>query len=80
MQGKDRNEIGLAEGRPIVRIDPKYFRPTEVEKLLGDPTKAKEKLGWNPEYNFDQLVSEMVNEDYKLAKRDIAIIKYQQES
>ena len=78
-QGKDSNEIGLAEGRPIVRIDPKYFRPTEVEKLLGDPTKAKEKLGWNPEYNFDQLVSEMVNEDYKLAKKDIAIIKYQQE-
>lgn len=55
---------------PIVEVDPRYFRPTEVETLLGDPTKAKEKLGWEPRTTFAELVSEMVREDLNSAKRD----------
>ena len=63
----------LAKCKPgdvIVRVDPRYFRPTEVETLLGDPTKAKEKLGWVPTTSFEALVKEMVESDYKSAKRD----------
>jgi GDPmannose 4,6-dehydratase len=55
---------------PIVEVDPRYFRPTEVETLLGDPTKAKEKLGWEPRTTFAELVAEMVREDLNSAKRD----------
>ena len=55
---------------PIVAVDPRYFRPTEVETLLGDPTKAREKLGWTPRITFAELVSEMVREDLKSAQRD----------
>lgn len=55
---------------PIVEVDPRYFRPTEVETLLGDPTKAKEKLGWEPRTAFVELVAEMVREDLNSAKRD----------
>jgi len=55
---------------PIVAVDPRYFRPTEVETLLGDPTKAKTKLGWTPRISFDELVAEMVREDLKSAQRD----------
>lgn len=55
---------------PIVEVDPRYFRPTEVETLLGDPTKAKEKLGWQPRTTFAELVAEMVREDLSSAKRD----------
>ena len=61
---------GSFEQRVIVRIDPRYFRPTEVETLLGDPTKARVKLGWTPKNTFRQLVSEMVREDLKNAERD----------
>jgi GDPmannose 4,6-dehydratase len=57
-------------GDVIVRVDPRYFRPTEVETLLGDPSKAKAKLGWVPTTTFEQLVSEMVEGDYTSAKRD----------
>jgi len=57
-------------GEPIVRVDPRYFRPTEVETLLGDPTKAREKLGWTPTTTFEELVKEMVEADYTAAKRD----------
>lgn len=56
--------------QPIVAVDSRYFRPTEVDTLLGDPTKAKEKLGWTPRTNFKQLVAEMVVEDLKEAERD----------
>lgn len=55
---------------PIVRVDPRYFRPTEVESLLGDPTKARLKLGWTPKITFGELVAEMVREDFKIAERD----------
>lgn len=57
-------------GKCIVAVAPRYFRPTEVETLLGDPTKAKEKLGWEPKITFGALVAEMVREDFKLAERD----------
>lgn len=60
----------LEPGDTIVRVDPKYFRPTEVETLLGDPSKAKEVLGWTPKITFAELVSEMVMEDLKSAERD----------
>jgi GDPmannose 4,6-dehydratase len=58
------------QGKCIVAVDSRYFRPTEVETLLGDPTKAKEKLGWTPATSFDELVAEMVLEDLKSAERD----------
>ena len=57
-------------GQVIIRVDPRYFRPTEVDALLGDPTKAKEKLGWSPGISFQELVTEMVREDLKSAERD----------
>lgn len=70
-QGTGVNETGTDEnGRVIVKVDPRYFRPTEVETLLGDPSKAKEKLGWTPKTSFQELVSEMVREDLKSAERD----------
>jgi GDPmannose 4,6-dehydratase len=58
------------KGDAIVRVDPRYFRPTEVETLLGDPTRAHQKLGWKPKVTFQELVSEMVREDLKSAERD----------
>ncbi len=61
---------------PIVSVDPRYFRPTEVETLLGDPTKAREKLGWVPKISFRELVSEMVREDLKSAERDELVKKH----
>ena len=57
-------------GDVIVRVDPRYYRPTEVETLLGDPTKAREKLGWTPKISLPELVAEMVQSDYTSAKRD----------
>jgi len=60
----------LKPGSAIVRIDPRYFRPTEVETLLGDAAKAKAKLGWEPEVRFHELVKEMVEEDFVAARRD----------
>ena len=74
-QGEQIKEVGIenSSGRTIVRIDPRYFRPTEVETLLGNPVKAKIQLGWVPEISFDQLVAEMVEEDLALAKRDALV-------
>ena len=70
-QGERVDEKGFdAHGRCIVAVDPRYFRPTEVETLLGDPSKANEKLGWIPKTTFDELVAEMVHEDLKSAERD----------
>jgi GDPmannose 4,6-dehydratase len=68
--GVDEKGHDAATGRCIVAVDPRYFRPTEVETLLGDPTKAKEKLGWTPRTTFAELVQEMVQEDLKTAQRD----------
>jgi len=70
-QGKGVDEKGFdAKGRCIVAVDPRYFRPTEVETLLGDATKAREKLGWTPKISFPELVAEMVRADLKSAERD----------
>jgi len=71
-QGKGVEERGIdtRSGRVVIRIDPRYFRPTEVESLLGDPTKARERLGWVPEIDFQTLINEMVAEDLDLARRD----------
>jgi GDPmannose 4,6-dehydratase len=66
----DNKDFKLKEGQEVVKIDPKYFRPTEVELLIGDPTKAKSKLGWKPKYDLDALVKEMVASDLELFKRD----------
>jgi len=69
-QGDGREEKGIWEGKVIISVDPCYFRPTEVETLLGDSTKAKEKLGWEPKITFNELVKEMMESDLKEAKRD----------
>jgi GDPmannose 4,6-dehydratase len=76
-RGKGIEEKGYDKsGNCIVAVDPRYFRPTEVESLLGDPTKAREKLGWTPRTTFAQLVSEMASEDLKSAQRDELIKKH----
>ncbi|MGI2035371.1 GDP-mannose 4,6-dehydratase [Rhizobium panacihumi] len=70
-RGEGVDEKGYdADGKCIVSVDPRYFRPTEVETLLGDPSKAKEKLGWVPKVTFEELVEEMMREDLKSAQRD----------
>jgi GDPmannose 4,6-dehydratase len=76
-RGKGVDEIGVdaVSGRTLVRVDPRYFRPTEVETLLGDATKARQKLGWSPEIGFAELVSEMVQEDLEEARRDSLVAK-----
>jgi GDPmannose 4,6-dehydratase len=76
-RGQGVDEKGYdAHGHCIVAVDPRYFRPTEVETLLGDPTKAREKLGWVPRTSFDELVAEMVREDLKSAERDELIKRH----
>jgi len=71
-QGSGRDEVGKepGSGKMLVQIDHRYFRPTEVDFLLGDPSKAKEKLGWEPKVSFDELVRTMVRKDLKEAERD----------
>jgi len=66
-------ELDLKKGDVIVRVDPKYFRPTEVENLLGDSTKARKLLNWRPKYNFDSLVDDMIKSDLELAKKDLLL-------
>ena len=76
-RGKGVEEKGHdAAGKCIVQVDPRYFRPTEVETLLGDASKAKNKLGWTPKISFEELVSEMVREDLKSAERDELVKKH----
>ena len=84
-EGKGLEEVGYLQcpplagagggEKPIVRVDPRYFRPTEVETLLGDPTKAREKLSWRPRITFEELVAEMVREDFNAAKCDELVRK-----
>jgi GDPmannose 4,6-dehydratase len=74
-KGKGKNEKGLVDGKVIVKVDKNYFRPTEVETLLGDASKAKRKLGWEPKISFKKLVSEMVSEDLKLAQSNQLMLK-----
>ena len=73
-EGDGVNEVGYWDQKAAIRIDPRYFRPTEVETLLGDPSKAKEKLGWVPEITLDQMVAEMVEADLADAKKS-ALLK-----
>jgi GDPmannose 4,6-dehydratase len=68
--GRGTRDAVLTPGQVVVRVDPRYFRPTEVETLLGDPTKAKEKLGWTPTTTFEEMVVEMVRSDLDIANRD----------
>lgn len=75
-QGSGVEEKGYWGDKCIVQVDSRYFRPTEVDTLLGDPSKAKQKLGWEPKVTFDELVSEMVREDYKSAQRDELIKRH----
>jgi len=69
-EGVDEKGINVETGDVLVEVDPRYFRPTEVETLLGDPSKAKEKLGWEAKIPLHDMVSEMVREDLKIAERD----------
>jgi GDPmannose 4,6-dehydratase len=83
-EGEGVNEVGIVDrvesretkltpGQVIVRVDPRYFRPTEVETLLGDPSKAHSKLGWKPQTSFSSLVKEMVRSDFQIARRDALV-------
>jgi len=76
-QGTGLDEIGInkANGKVVVKVNPKFFRPAEVELLLGDPTKAETKLGWVREISFAELVERMVKNDYELVKKEIEISK-----
>ncbi|HVS25314.1 MAG TPA: GDP-mannose 4,6-dehydratase, partial [Gammaproteobacteria bacterium] len=71
----DEHAIDKATGRTLVRIDPRYFRPTEVDALLGDASKARRQLGWHAEIGFTALVQEMIDADRKLAERDALIAR-----
>lgn len=76
-QGAGVDETGTDQnGNVIIKVDPRYFRPTEVETLLGDATKARQKLGWTPKISFGELVAEMVREDLKAAERDELVKKH----
>lgn len=73
-QGSGIDEKAVdSKGNIVVAVDPRYFRPTEVETLLGDPSKAKRELGWTPRTSFDELVREMVDADFKAAQRDALV-------
>ena len=65
------NTDGLRFGQTIVKVDPKYYRPTEVDFLIGDATKAKQKLGWQPKYSLSQLITDMISTDLQLAKKEV---------
>ena len=68
-KGKGLNEVGIYKSKKIIKVDKRYFRPSEVDSLLGDASKAKKKLGWKPKISFSQLVKEMIREDFKEAKK-----------
>ena len=73
--GLSAEDFSLKQGDVLVSIDPEYFRPTEVDLLIGDATKAKEKLGWTPKYDLNGLVKEMVSSDVILFRRDLELKK-----
>jgi GDP-D-mannose dehydratase len=76
-KGSGVDEKGYdGKGNCIVAVDPRYFRPTEVEALLGDPSKSNKKLGWKPKISFAELVSEMVRADFRSAERDELVKKH----
>jgi GDPmannose 4,6-dehydratase len=67
---KPINFSTLTKGQPLIEVDSQYFRPTEVEMLLGDPARAKEKLGWEAEFSINQLVKDMVDSDFEVITND----------
>ena len=76
-QGAGVDECAVdAEGKVVVAVDPRYFRPAEVETLLGDPAKAKQELGWTPRTSFDELVREMIDADLQAAERDALVLRH----
>jgi GDPmannose 4,6-dehydratase len=76
-EGEGEQERALdAKGRVVVSVDPRYFRPTEVETLLGDPSKAHRELGWKPQTTFQRMVAEMIEHDLLEAKRDSLVEKH----
>ena len=74
-RGVDEQGIDAKSGRVVVKVDPRYFRPTEVETLLGDPTRARTRLGWKPECSFADMVREMVAADLEIARRDAVVAR-----
>jgi GDPmannose 4,6-dehydratase len=70
-EGIDERGIDASDGRVLVEVDPRYFRPTEADSLIGDPTKAREKLGWRHETKLDDLIAEMIREDLKIMARAV---------
>ena len=75
-EGIDEKGYDSETGNLLVAVDSRYFRPTEVDALLGDPSKAKEKLGWKPKITFEEMVHEMMESDINIAKRDSLVKKY----
>ena len=84
--GKGKNEKGVVKscadekyqleiGKEVIHVDPHYYRPTEVDLLIGDATKAKQKLGWVPEYDIDDLIKEMMEKDLQLMKKELYLKK-----
>jgi len=73
--GEDVNEVGKYNGEVIVKIDPQYFRPSEVDSLLGDASNAHKKLGWAPKIDFFEMVKEMIYKDLELAKGEKSALK-----
>jgi GDPmannose 4,6-dehydratase len=69
-EGSGVNEVGRWNGQEVIRVDPRYFRPAEVDNLVGDAARARERLGWVPKITIRELVAEMVREDLKRAERD----------
>ena len=76
-QGEGLNEIGIRpdNGETVIKIDSRYFRPSEVDRLLGDSKKAKDKLGWEPKYKLEELISEMIIHDRKEAEKELILSK-----
>ena len=70
-EGEDEEEIGFHGDKPIVKVDPRYYRPAEVGTLLGDPSKAKNELGWAPKTSFKELIEEMTESDLASAKKEL---------
>jgi GDPmannose 4,6-dehydratase len=74
-RGLDEQGVDIASGKVIVKVDPRYFRPTEVDALLGDATRARTRLGWTPKIGFEQLVADMVAGDLEHARRDAVVAR-----
>ena len=75
-EGLDEKGYDAEKGNLVIAVDPRYFRPAEVETLLGDPSKAREKLGWQPKITFEEMINEMMENDINIAKRDSLVKKH----